>query len=349
MSKVFVSSVVGGMEAFRDAAKQAITLMDYTPIMCEAFSARPYSSEKACIHEVEQCDVYLLILGSTYGYETPEGISVTQAEFEAAKATGKSILAFIQQTPVDDERQKAFIGEVEAYQGGVFRASFSTELELNNEIVKALRHVDTMSQAVSEDAFKILIKQVINERRGYQDAPQLILAFLPQPERVTDIIALEQKMDDYFARLCQGGVTQYRDGYELIDHAHWTGLSSGKCNVYFCANGLTVLTANPTQANDGFFSGHFAPPQTIVNLTKGFRHVITANSGFAHIALHNMENTYVANSPGGSSMTMRMFSKDEEVDFNRLFLPLTEGSYNEWVEQCVNRMARIFRYNSNNE
>ena len=91
MSKVFVSSVVGGMEAFRDAAKQAITLMDYTPIMCEAFSARPYSSEKACIHEVEQCDVYLLILGSTYGYETPEGISVTQAEFEAAKATGKSI------------------------------------------------------------------------------------------------------------------------------------------------------------------------------------------------------------------------------------------------------------------
>ena len=34
---------------------------------------------------------------------------------------------------------------------------------------------------------------------------------------------------------------------------------------------------------------------------------------------------------------------------SRLFLPLTEGSYNEWVEQCVNRMARIFRYNSNNE
>jgi len=349
LSKVFVSSVVGGMEAFRGAAKQAITLMDQTPIMCEAFSARPYSSEKACIHEVEQCDVYLLILGSAYGYETPEGISVTQAEFEAAKATGKSILAFIQQAPVDDARQQAFIAEVEAYQAGVFRAGFSTELELNNEIVKALRHIDTMSQAVSEDAFKILIEQVINERRGYQDAPQLILAFLPQPDRVTDIIALEQKMDDYFARLCQGGVTQFRDGYELIDHAHWTGFSSGKCSVYFCANGLTVLTANPTQTSEGFFSGHFAPPQILVSIAKGFRHVIAANSGYVHIALCNMENTYVANSPGGSSMTMRMFSKDEEADFSRLFLPLTEGSYNEWVEQCVKRMARIFRYNSGNE
>ena len=349
MSKVFVSSVVGGMEAFRGAAKQAITLMDQTPVMCEAFSARPYSSEKACIHEVEQCDVYLLILGSAYGYETPEGISVTQAEFEAAKATGESILAFIQQTPIDDVRQQAFIGEVEAYQAGVFRAGFSTELELNNEIVKALRHIDTMSQAVSEDAFKILIEQVINERRGYQDAPQLILAFLPQSERATDIIALEQKMDDYFARLCQGGVTQFRDGYELIDHAHWTGFSSGKCSVYFCANGLTVLTANPTQTSEGIFSGHFAPPQTLVSIAKGFRHVITANSGYVHIALCNMENTYVANSPGGSSMTMHMFSKDEEADFSRLFLPLTEGSYNEWVEQCVKRMARIFRYNSGNE
>lgn len=349
MSKVFVSSVVGGMEAYRDAAKQAITLMDHAPIMCEAFSARPYSSEKACIHEVEQCDVYVLILGSVYGYETPEGISVTQAEFEAAKATGKSILAFIQQTPVDDARQQAFIAEVEAYQAGVFRAGFGTELELNNEIVKALRHIDTMSQAVSEDAFKILIEQVINERRGYQDDPQLILAFLPQPERVTDIIALEQKMDDCFARLCQGGVTQFRDGYELIDHAHWTGFSSGKCSVYFCANGLTVLTANPTQTSEGFFSGHFAPPQILVSIAKGFRHVIAANSGYVHIALCNMENTYVANSPGGSSMTMRMFSKDEEADFSRLFLPFTEGSYNEWVEQCVNRMARIFRYNSGNE
>ncbi|MDF1644417.1 MAG: DUF4062 domain-containing protein [Pseudomonadales bacterium] len=349
MSKVFVSSVVGGMEAFRGAAKQAITLMDQTPVMCEAFSARPYSSEKACIHEVEQCDVYLLILGSAYGYETPEGISVTQAEFEAAKATGKSILAFIQQTPVDDARQQAFIGEVEAYQAGVFRAGFSTELELNNEIVKALRHIDTMSQAVSEDDFKILIKQVISERRGYQDDPQLILAFLPQPERVTDIIALEQKIDDYFTRLCKGGVTQFRDGYELIDHAHWTGFSSGRSSVYFCANGLTVLTANPTQTSEGIFSRHFAPPQTLVSIAKGFRHVITANSGYVHIALCNMENTYVANSPVGSSMTMRMFSKDEEADFSRLFLPLTEGSYNEWVEQCVKRMARIFRYNSGNE
>jgi len=95
LSKVFVSSMVRGVEAFRDAAKQAITLMDYTPLMCELFAARPYSSEKACVHEVEQCDVYLLILGSAYGYETPEGISVTQAEFETAKTTGKSILAFI--------------------------------------------------------------------------------------------------------------------------------------------------------------------------------------------------------------------------------------------------------------
>jgi|GEM_PF-4578165 len=62
-----------------------------------------------------------------------------------------------------------------------------------------------------------------------------------------------------------------------------------------------------------------------------------------------MENIYVANSPDGSPMTMRMFSKDEKVDFSRLFPLLAEGSYNERVEQCVNRMARIFSYTSGNE
>jgi len=64
-------------------------------------------------------------------------------------------------------------------------------LELNNEIVKALRQIDTMSQAISGGVFKMLIEQVINEMGGYLDNPQLVLAFLAQPERVVDTIALK--------------------------------------------------------------------------------------------------------------------------------------------------------------
>ena len=313
--------------------------------MCEDFSARPYSSEQACLHEIEQSEVYLVIVGKEYGYETPEGLSVTQAEFRAAQTTNKSILAFIQQVDDRDDRQLAFLREVEAYQGGVFRVSFSNAMELNNEIIRALRKIETMSQAITEDAFRARISNILKKRQSYREDPELIMAFLPQPERLVDIVSIEQNMDRQFGSLCQAGMTLYRDGYELLDNAHWTGFTSGAHSVYFCADGLILLTSNPTQPNDGFFAGHFAPPDQISSTSKAFRQIINAQSGFVHMALHHMENTYVADPLQGTSMTMRMFSGDSDAEFNHLFIPLTEGNYNAWIDHCVNRLARIFRYN----
>ena len=345
MAKVFVSSVVQGMEEFRQAARQAIRTMEHTPVMFEDFSAKPYSSEQACLHEVEQSDIYLVIVGRDYGYETPEGLSVTQAEFRTAKATNKSILAFIQQVDIGDKRQQTFLSEVEAYQSGVFRASFSSVLELNNEIIKAMRQIDTMSQAISEDAFKARIAVVLQDRHRYQEEPELIMAFLPQPEPMVDIVSIEHDMEKKFALLCQAGVTQFRDGYELLDHAHWTGFISGSNTFYFCADSLILLTCNPIPPNGGFFEGYFAPPAQIASIAKGFRHIISAQSGLVHLAMHHMENTYVADPPRGTSLTLRM-SGENEAEFSRLFIPLTEGNYNDWIDHCINRLSRIFRYNS---
>ncbi len=257
----------------------------------------------------------------------------------------KSILAFIQQVGSRDERQQAFLSEVEAYQDGVFRASFSSDLELNNEIIKALQQIETMSQAITEDDFKGRITQVLKDRASYQDDPELIMAFLPQPERMVDIVSIERDMDQNFGLLCQAGVTKYRDGYDLLDHAHWTGFTSEAYTVYFCADGLVMLTCNPTKPNEGFFAGSFAPPDLIATTAKGFRQLTTAQSGYVQIALRHMDNTYVANPPRGTSLTMRMFAKDSEAEFSRLFIPLTAGNYDQWIDYCVSRLARIFRYN----
>ncbi|MCY4421280.1 MAG: DUF4062 domain-containing protein [Gammaproteobacteria bacterium] len=345
MARVFVSSVVKGMEEYRHVAREAITTMGHTPVMFEDFSAKPYSSEQACLHEVEQSDIYLVIAGQDYGHETPEGLSVTQAEFRAAKAANKSILAFIQQVDARDERQQQFLSEIEAYQGGVFRASFSSALKLNNEIIKALRSIETMSQAITEDDFKARITTVLEGRHSYQEEPELIMAFLPQPERMVDIVTIEQEMDDQFGLLCQAGMTRFRDGYELLDHANWTGITSGENSVHFCADGMILFACNPIQPNDGFLGSHFAPPAQIASIAKGFRHIISAQSGFAHMAMHHMESSYVADPPQGASLTLRM-SGDHEAEFSHLFTPLTEGTYNNWVDHCINRLSRIFRYNS---
>ncbi len=92
MKKVFISSVINGYEQYRSAAKRAVEIMDDRPIMSEAFGARPYSSDVACVTEVEQSDVYLLVMGSDYGYITDDGISVTHIEFRAAKTANRPIL-----------------------------------------------------------------------------------------------------------------------------------------------------------------------------------------------------------------------------------------------------------------
>ncbi|WP_063914671.1 DUF4062 domain-containing protein [Pseudomonas sp. p21] len=63
--------------------------------------------EASGVTEVDQADVVLLILGANFGYETKTGESVTQQEFSRAKATGKPILAFLENVAME-ERQKAF-------------------------------------------------------------------------------------------------------------------------------------------------------------------------------------------------------------------------------------------------
>jgi hypothetical protein len=119
MQKVFVSSVIQGFEEFRGVARSAIGLMGDQPVMAEDFGARPHSSEAACLSEVAQSDVYMLVMGEKYGFETDQGISVTQAEFREAKATGRPILAFVQSVEMEP-RQLEFRKEVEDYASGFF-------------------------------------------------------------------------------------------------------------------------------------------------------------------------------------------------------------------------------------
>ena len=57
-----------------------------------------------------------------------------------------------------------------------------------------------------------------------------------------------------------------------------------------------------------------------------------------------MSNAYVADLPSGSSFSMRMWG-DDQGGFSKLFVPLTTGTYQDWVEHCINRLKRQFAYN----
>jgi len=114
-------------------------------------------------------------------------------------------------------------------------------------------------------------------------------------------------------------------------------------SLAYYPDGMIVLFARPTAESDSLFAGHFVPPDTLLAVAGGFRDLINDRSGYVSIELRNMANAYVADLPEGSSLSMKMWG-DDTLGFARLFLPLTAGNYQEWIEHCINRFKRQFAY-----
>lgn len=346
MNTFFVSSVVTGFEPERAAARSAISVMQFRPIMCEDFGARSYSSETACLLEVEQSDVYVLILGNSYGYETPEGISVTHAEYRAARATNKPILAFIKECDME-EKQQAFRDEVEEFSAGYFRQTFLDVGELERGVIQSIRQLETERQADPVEVFRDRMEAVLtmlDDDRYMGGEPKLVVSFLPQPVQQLDITKAEAELDQLFRRMSDLGLAQLQDGYGRISGPEWTGLNTGKTRVGKFDDGLLVMITDPTIKSDSFWSNMFAPPENIRDLANGFQQLIEFRSGYACIALLNMGNAYVATAPTGNSMSGSGWGGKEQLSLDKLFVPLSEPAFREWANLAISRFRREFSY-----
>lgn len=145
--KVFISSLIGGFEQQRAAARRAVTTLRYEPVMAEDFGAQPNSPQVACLRELRGSDLVVLVLGERYGF-VPAGstMSATHQEYRDAKGA-KPVVAFVQQGVTPEPEQAAFIEEVQAWEGGLFRDGFTTTDELQDGITRAL-HDYTLTNSV---------------------------------------------------------------------------------------------------------------------------------------------------------------------------------------------------------
>lgn len=90
----------------------------------------------------------VLILGENYGF-VPAGssLSATHQEYREARET-KPVLAFVQQGISPGPEQAAFIAEVEAWEGGLFRGGFIDAGDLQEGVTRALHDV-TLANATA--------------------------------------------------------------------------------------------------------------------------------------------------------------------------------------------------------
>ncbi|NTW55370.1 MAG: tetratricopeptide repeat protein [Chlorobaculum sp.] len=148
--KVFISSTYDDLIDYRTAAIRAVEGTNYQAGKMEVFGARSEEPVKACLKEVEECEIFFGIYALRYGF-VPDGsdISITEMEYLHAKEKGKTIYCFI----LDEENQpwlKKWIEEGEGkakleqfkklVQKKHTRDTFTTPDDLRAKVANALSH-----------------------------------------------------------------------------------------------------------------------------------------------------------------------------------------------------------------
>ena len=158
--KVFISSLIGGFEAFRAAARSAIINLRHEPVMAEDFGARTNSPQVACLQAVRSSELVVLILGARYGSaQGDSNVSPTHEEYLEACAT-KPILMFVQEGVERENAQAAFIAEVGGWQSGHFRAGFATAEELKDLITRAIHDYQIANAAGPLDTNELIARSL---------------------------------------------------------------------------------------------------------------------------------------------------------------------------------------------
>ncbi len=153
--KVFVSSVIGGMEPFRDAAVKAIRSLGHEATRAEDFGAAPGSPQQVCLAGVRESEAVVLLLGERYGQIQPSGLSPTHEEFREARER-IPVLVFVQLGVSREPKQQQFVDEVGAWSSGYYRASFSTTEDLRDAVTRALHDLDVAKARGSADEREML-------------------------------------------------------------------------------------------------------------------------------------------------------------------------------------------------
>jgi hypothetical protein len=181
--KVFVSSLISGLEPLRAAAREAITTLRHEPVMAEDFGARPDTPQVACLTGLRQADVVVLIMGARYGAVQASGQSATHEEYEEAKGR-KTVFAFVEELGERETLQADFLREVQGWESGLFRTGFRTAADLRQAMTRAL-HDHALANATGQidqtEMAEHAAAMLPAERRNYSGRGSLGLAVAGGP------------------------------------------------------------------------------------------------------------------------------------------------------------------------
>jgi len=185
--RVFISSLIGGFESERAAVKSAIVTLRHEAVMAEDFGAQPTSPQIACMQGLRSADLVILVLGERYGTPQASGLSATHEEYREAQGS-KPVIAFVQAGINAEPAQLAFIEEVQAWEEGLFRESFTDSVNLGMLVTRALHDFELTSARApvdGQDLQRQAAEGLPAEERGYSSTsgPFLCASFAAGPRQ----------------------------------------------------------------------------------------------------------------------------------------------------------------------
>ena len=138
--KVFISSVQSEFiyerqMLFDYLTSDALLGIYFDPFIFENVPALNTSPASVFLNEVENCDIYIGIFGSLYGYQDAEGISPTEREYVKATLLNKVRFVYVKKTEQRELKEKLLVKKAESV---IIRKGFSTYDELRTAIYASL-------------------------------------------------------------------------------------------------------------------------------------------------------------------------------------------------------------------
>ena len=112
--RIFISSVQKEFSQERKLLaeyirKDAILGKFFSVFVFEEVPAQERSATDVYLSEVDACDIYLGILGMSYGHVDKKGVSATEREYERAERKGKERICFVRDVDGREPKEAAFV------------------------------------------------------------------------------------------------------------------------------------------------------------------------------------------------------------------------------------------------
>jgi hypothetical protein len=200
MTTVYISSTYKDLVKHREAVAHILRSMRKIVLSMEDYTASDERPLNKCLADVAQCDIYIGIFAHRYGFipqhDNPEGLSITELEFQQARKCNKPCLIFLL-----DEMVPWPLPDTDAYNGEADQGKLIKALRdrLNLEYcLKPFKSPEDLSASVSSAVSNLLENMQLGTREAEPDRKVSLAASLPR-EITSDLFLAFSDIDSGFA------------------------------------------------------------------------------------------------------------------------------------------------------